>query len=131
MRRNLAYVIGIVAIILFLAAAVGMFSNGSFRWVEPLEQAGLILFVGVVMLLYLIEDDEEYREAGRSSWLLAGWSFGVVAVALFLVAIISNLAVSQSVQPRWIEAVEVVGELALLALIIAAVYGRGVSRGGR
>jgi hypothetical protein len=31
MRRNLAYIIAIVAIILFVAAAVGMFSKSSFR----------------------------------------------------------------------------------------------------
>jgi hypothetical protein len=80
------------------------------------------------MLLYLVEDDEEYVESGRSSWQIAGWAFGVLAVALFLIAIISNIAVTNSIQPRWIEAIEVLGELALLALIIAAVYGRHPGR---
>jgi len=124
MRRNLAYIIGIVAIILFVAAAIGMFSKGSFRWVEPLEEAGLLLFAGVVVLLYLVEDEEEYEESGRSSWRIAGYACGVLAIALFLVAIISNIAMTNLVQPRWTEAIEVLGELALLALIIAAVYGR-------
>lgn len=128
MRRNLAYIIAIVAIILFVAAAVGMFSKSSFRWVEPLQEAGLLLFVGVVMLLYLVEDEEEYEESGRSSWRIAAWAFGVLAVTLFLIAIISNIAVTTSIQPRWIEAIEVLGELALLALIIAAVYGRHPGR---
>jgi peptidoglycan/LPS O-acetylase OafA/YrhL len=123
-KRTLGNVLAVIAILFFIAAIVGNAANGSHRWVEPCEQAGWIFFVGAVLVLYLeTERAPSESEEEEMKWAPAAWTFGGIAIVLFLFALVLNRV---STQPHgWYEAIELGGTVAMLVTIIAVVMSRG------
>lgn len=121
-RRTIGNVLAVIALLCFVAAIIGMASNGSHRWVEPLEEAGWMLFTGCVLVLYLMAGPPT-EEPLNAKWVRAAWAFGGLALALLLIAFISNLASQQ--YKYWFKAIETAGLVAMVLTIISAVMARG------
>ena len=123
-RRTLGNMLAVLAILCFIAAIIGMAISGSHRWVEPLEEAGWMFFVGCVLVLYLmVEPDSVEAENLNPKWATAAWAFGALSIALLLTAFIANLAAV--IYRYWFEAIETAGLVAMVLTIISAVMARG------
>jgi len=121
-KRTLGNVLAVIAILCFIAAIIGMASNGSHRWVEPIEELGWMFFTGCVLVLYLMAEPPT-EEPLNAKWVNAAWGFGALAIALLLAAFIANVA--STTYKYWFEAIETAGLVAMVLTIISAVMARG------
>jgi peptidoglycan/LPS O-acetylase OafA/YrhL len=123
-NRKIGNTLAVIALIFFVVAIIGNAVSGSHRWVETFEEAGWIFFVATILVLYLETDRVPAEEKPEyAKWVPVAWTFGVIAIALFLFALVANLAMS--VQKSWVEAVELAGVVAMLVTIVSAIMSRG------
>ncbi len=103
----------------FLAGIVGMTVEWSNRWTEPLQQLGWIFFVIGYLLLYL----HSGREIIRPQMAKVAWLAGGISIVFFLLALIFNAA--SSTFETWYEAFETVGSIAMLVMLMSAIWSVG------
>ncbi|HEY5532629.1 MAG TPA: hypothetical protein VIK22_11620 [Candidatus Anoxymicrobiaceae bacterium] len=128
MYRKLVWGLGAVAIACFIVAIIGLATSSSHRWVRPAEELGWIIFVSIVIIQYLVAPHSEV-EGGYTSLQMLAWALGIVSIVLLFFALISNIAISGAT-PKWTEAVEAVGLLCMLGLVLISISGRGKLWGG-
>ena len=108
-----------VAGVFFLVGIVGMTVEWSNRWTEPFQQLGWIFFIIGYLLLYL----HSGREIIRPQMAKVAWLAGCVSVVFFLLALIFNAASSDV--KTWYEAFETVGSIAMLVMVMSAIWSVG------
>ena len=103
----------------WIVTIIGMIIGGSHRWTEPFQQLGWIFFIAGFLVLYLLTG----REITKPQLATVAWLAGAVAIALFLVALISNVASEEF--KSWFEAFEAAGSMAMLVSIMTAIWSVG------
>ncbi len=103
----------------WVVTIIGMIIGGSHRWTEPFQQLGWIFFIAGFLVLYLLTG----REITKPQLAKVAWLAGAVAIALFLVALISNVASEEF--KSWFEAFEAAGSMAMLVSIMTAIWSVG------
>jgi peptidoglycan/LPS O-acetylase OafA/YrhL len=119
MIDRLKWVLFFCVFALFVASIIGMFSSSSPRWVEPVQEAGWIFFVLLLVMTYLLDRGPEYKGAAYATPEKVAWGFAAAAIASMLIAIIAGVA--SETRDSWVEAVEMVGTLCSLGLILIVV----------
>jgi len=122
MIDRLKWVLAICTIVLFVIAIIGMFANSSQRWVEPVQEAGWIFLVLLIVVDYLLDRGPEYKGAAYTTPEKVAWGFAAAAIACMLVAIVASVA--SETRDSWVEAFEAVGILCNLVLILIVVTVR-------
>ena len=122
MIDRLKWVLALCTIVLFVVAIIGMFTSSSHRWVEPVQEAGWIFFVLLIVATYLLDRGPEYKGAAYTTPEKVAWGFAAAAIACMLVAIIASVA--SETRDSWVEAVETAGVLCNLVLILIVVTVR-------
>ena len=103
----------------WVVTIIGMIIGGSHRWTEPFQQLGWIFFMAGFLVLYLLTG----REIIRPRLANLAWLAGAVAITLFLVALILNVA--SVVYKSWFEAFEAAGSIAMLVSVMSAIWSVG------
>lgn len=103
----------------WVVTIIGMIIGGSHRWTEPFQQLGWIFFIAGFLVLYLLTG----REITKPQLAKVAWLAGAVAIALFLVALISNVASEEF--KSWFEAFETAASMAMLVSIMTAIWSVG------
>ena len=98
---------------------IGMIIGGSHRWSESSQQLGWMFFIAGFLVLYL----RTGREIIRPQLAQTAWISGIVAMVLFLVTLVLNMA-SEAYQ-TWFEAFEAAGSIAMLVSIMTAIWSVG------
>jgi purine-cytosine permease-like protein len=119
MIDRLKWVLAVFTIVLFAIAIVGMFADSSPRWVEPVQEAGWIFLILLIVVDYLLDRGPEYKGAAYSTPEKVAWGFAAAAIACMLVAIIGSVA--SETRGYWVEAFEAAGILCNLGLILIVV----------
>ena len=122
MSRNTILVIAAIGITFFLASLVGLFAEGSPRWVQSTQSAGWICFVVLMMGVYLLDRGPEYEGKQYTTLEQAAWACGAVSLVLFAVSLIAYAASSSPAS--WMEAVQVCAIMFMVALVITGVLSR-------
>src|SRR4030042_5827889 len=119
MIDRLKWVLALCTIVLFVIAIIGMSPNSSQRWVEPVQEAGWIFFIVLIVVTYLLDREPEHKGAAYTTPEKVAWGFAAAAIACMLVAIVASVAS----EPRdsWVEAFEAAGILCNLVLILIVV----------
>jgi hypothetical protein len=103
----------------FVVTIIGMLLGGSHRWTEPLQQLGWIFFIAGFLVLYLLTG----REIIRPQLANLAWLAGAIAIGLFFVSLILNVA--SVAYKSWFEAFEAAGSMAMLVSIMCAIWSVG------
>jgi len=108
-----------VTFVCMAVTIIGMAIEGSHRWTESVQQLGWMFFIAGFLVMYL----KTGREIIRPQLAQTAWISGIVAMVLFLVALILNVA---SKDPEiWFEAFEAAGSIAMLVSIMTAIWSVG------
>jgi membrane-associated phospholipid phosphatase len=113
--------LGLLAVtgVCFVVTIIGMIIGGSHRWTEPVQQLGWIFFIAGFLVLYL----QTGREIIRPKFANLAWLAGAVAIALFSVALVLNVA--SEVYKSWFEAFEAAGSMAMVVTVMSAIWSVG------
>jgi drug/metabolite transporter (DMT)-like permease len=103
----------------WIVTTIGMIIGGSHRWTEPFQQLGWIFFIAGFLVLYL----QTGREIRNPRLANLAWLAGAVAVVLFLIALILNVA--SEVSKTWYEAFEAAGSIAMVVTVMSAIWSVG------
>ncbi len=119
MIDRLKWVLALCTIVLFVIAIIGMSTNSSQRWVEPVQEAGWIFFIVLIVVTYLLDREPEHKGAAYTTPEKVAWGFAAAAIACMLVAIVASVA--SETRDSWVEAFEAAGILCNLVLILIVV----------
>lgn len=103
----------------WVVTIIGMIIGGSHRWTEPFQQLGWIFFIAGFLVLYLLTG----REIKRPNMANLAWGAGAVAIVLFLLTLIFNVA--SVAYKSWFEAFEAAGSIAMVATVMSAIWSVG------
>jgi len=98
---------------------IGMIIGGSHRWSESSQQLGWMFFIAGFLVLYL----RTGREIIRPQLANLAWWAGAIGMALFLVALIFNVA--SEAYETWFEAFEAAGTIAMMVSVMSAIWSVG------
>jgi FtsH-binding integral membrane protein len=105
--------------ICWVVTIIGMSIEGSHRWTESFQQLGWMFFIAGFLVLYL----RTGREIIRPKLANLAWLSGVIGMALFLVALILNVA--SATYKTWFEAFEAAGSIAMVVSVMSAIWSVG------
>jgi FtsH-binding integral membrane protein len=113
--------LGLLAVtgVCWIVTMIGMIVGGSHRWAEASQQLGWIFFMAGFLVLYL----RTGREIVRPQLANLAWLAGAIAMALFLVALILNVA--SETYKTWFEAFEAAASIAMVVSVMSAIWSVG------
>ena len=118
-NRKLGFGLLAVTGVCWIVTTIGMIIGGSHRWTEPFQQLGWMFFVTGFLVLYL----QTGREITKPRLANLAWLAGAVAIGLFLVALILNVA--SGAEKTWFEAFEAAGSIAMVVSVMSAIWSVG------
>lgn len=118
-NRKLGFGLLAVTGVCWIVTTIGMIIGGSHRWIEPFQQLGWMFFVAGFLVMYL----QTGREITKPRLANLAWLAGAVAIGLFLVALILNVA--SEAEKTWFEAFEAAGTIAMTVTVISAIWSVG------
>ena len=108
-----------VPLVCFVVTIIGMVTESSHQWTEPVQQVGWIFFIAGFLVLYLLAG----REIVRPQMAAVAWLSGAIAMTLFLICLILNL--TSDTPETWFEAFEAAGSIAMLVSVMTAIWSVG------